>query len=103
MGILVVDVTNFPNGLSLSNFVITVKGCIKEIVKQTISIDLNEVTIYRVWNIAYFYASQTAYNNSAQPFEQKMFTIDLNAAQLTDIFTHIYNNLKSIYPSGVDC
>lgn len=99
MGVLVADQKTFPNGLILSNFVLTIKGTITSIEK--IKIDDN-TTIYRARFNIYYYVNEDAYNNHGY-LSIECGSIDLTAAQVSgDIFAIIYTSIKAGYNQTTD-
>lgn len=97
MAITVVQEKTFSNGLTLANFVISCRGNLLTFRK------LDDGT-YQIQYSIYYYATSAAYAAGAGPIQDEARTIILTAANLNNnIFTHIYNNLKSIYPSAADC
>lgn len=93
MAILVEDEKTFSNGITLNNFVATLAGSIERIQK---GINNNGNVIYRVrYNIHYF-GSVDAYNNKLAEFwteDKTLETEDITG----DIFTKLYNDIKSNY------
>lgn len=97
MGIVILQEKTFNNGLTLANFVITLRGSLNEFRK------LQDGT-YQIQYTTYYYATLTAYNNSASPLQDEANTIILTAEQLNgNIFTHIYDQLKLTWPGATDC
>ena len=96
MGILVADEKKFNNGLVLSGFVITVKGCIMEVLK------IPSTTIYRVFYKVYYYLNQNAYNAGNEHIETELKHLDVEGDISGSIFTLIYNNIKSGYSNTTD-
>ena len=99
MGLLVADSKTFPNGLTLTNFVISLKGNIIEINKIT-AYDQNQNMVY-IWDVSYrmfYYADQTAYTTKKEPIYQERGNLNLTESQLdSNIYTLIFNNLKANY------
>ena len=96
MGILVADSKTFSNGLVLVNFVVSVKGCVMEVTK------IQSTTIYRIFYKVYFYLSQDTYNANNEPLETEMKHLDVQGDISSNIFTLIYNNIKSGYTNTTD-
>ena len=95
MGILVADEKKFNNGLALSNFVVSVKGCM-EVTK------IHPLTTYRIFYKVYYYLSQSAYDSNNEPLETEMKHLDVQGDISSNIFTLIYNNIKSGYNDTTD-
>ena len=96
MGILVADEKKFNNGLVLSGFVVSVKGCIMEVTK------IQSTTIYRIFYKVHYYISQDTYNAGNEPLETEMKHFDIEGSISDNIFTLIYNNIKSGYNDTTD-
>ncbi len=97
MGVVVLQEKTFNNGLTLANFVISLRGDIIRLSKLPDS-------TYQVQYSMYYYATLTAYNNSASPLQDESGTIILTAEQLNgNIFTQIYGQLKAQYQGATDC
>jgi len=103
MGVLVADSKTFNIGLTLTNFVISIKGCFRGAEKTTVLLD-PLTTRYRVWYNAYYYANQAAYNANAAHIEQSHHELDLTAEQIaaTPMFDLIYADIKSRFTSTTD-
>jgi hypothetical protein len=96
MAIIVVQEKTFSNGLTLTNFVISCRGKLTTFLKI-------ETGDYQIQYGIYYYATQAAYAAGAAPIQSEAKTIILTAGQLdSNIFTHIYNELKTTYPGTVD-
>ena len=96
MGILVADEKKFNNGLVLSDFVMSVKGCIMEVLK------IPTTTIYRIFYKVYYYLNQNAYNAGNEHIETEMKHLDIVGDISGSIFNLIYNNIKSDYNNTSD-
>ena len=96
MGILVADEKKFNNGLVLSDFVMSVKGCIMEVLK------IQSTTIYRVFYKVYYYLNQNAYVAGNEHIETELKHLDVEGDISGSIFTLIYNNIKSEYLNTTD-
>jgi len=103
MGVLVADSKTFSVGLTLTNFVISIKGTFRGVEKTQISLD-PLVVKYRVWYNAYYYASQSAYQSDAANLEQTFHELDLTPEQIaaTPVFDLIYADIKSRFTSTTD-
>ena len=99
MGILVADNKTFNNGLTLNNFVISIKGSLRGLEKRTIYDDNGTPsTLYVIFYTAYYYANEAAYNNKACYLDSMSETIDLTEEQITtNIFARIYERISSNY------
>ena len=95
MGILVADEKKFNNGLVLNNFVMSVKGCIMEVLK------IPSTTIYRIFYKVYYYLNQNAYNAGNDHIETEMKHLDVQG-DISNIFNLIYNNIKADYNNTTD-
>ena len=95
MGILVADEKKFNNGLVLSDFVMSVKGCIMEVLK------IPSTTIYRIFYKVYYYLNQNAYNAGNDHIETEMKHLDVQG-DISNIFNLIYNNIKADYNNTTD-
>ena len=95
MAIEVQDEKTFSNGITLENWVATLAGSIERIQK---GISNTGAVIYRVrYNIHYF-GSVEAYNNRLAEFWTEDKTLEIAAEDITgDIWTKIYNDIKSNY------
>lgn len=108
MGVLIGDSKTFDNGLTLSNFVISINGIHRNVEKTKIITDEKTenptVTIvYRTWYLCKYYASETAYNNSAEPIYTSFHELDMTASQLnSNVFDIIYASIKSNYSTTTD-
>ena len=83
MGILIADEKKFNNGLVLSDFVMSVKGCIMEVLK------IPSTTIYRIFYKVYYYLNQNAYNAGNDHIETEMKHLDVQG-DISNIFNLIY-------------
>ena len=99
MGILVADSKTFNNGLTLNNFVISVKGSLRGIEKRIIYDDNGTPsTLYVIFYTAYYYATEAAYNSKACYLDSISDTISLTDEQITtNIFARIYEQISSNY------
>jgi hypothetical protein len=100
MGLLVQDEKKFNNGLTLSNFVISVRGCIGSIVKINRYNDANQTWghVYRVSFNMYYFASQEAYSNNANWLDCTSEIIELTEEQINlDLFAEIYAHISTSY------
>ena len=104
MGLLVADNKTFNNGLTLSNFVISIRGSLRGVEKvRTVDSDGNAATAYRTFYTIYYYASSAAYTAGNSWMDSESGTLDLTEAQAgSDIWSTIYNNIKSGYTSTTD-
>ena len=95
MGILVGDTKTFSSGISLTGWVATIKGSIRDIQKLNVS----DSVIYRIYYRVFFYANQLAYVNKATPLESEVVeTVDITEEQLgTNLFQIIYGKIGSVY------
>ena len=100
MAIEIEDEKTFPNGITLEHFVATLAGSIERIQK---GISNNGDVIYRVrYNIHYF-GSVAAYNTRLAEFWTEDKTLEITAENITgDIWTKIYNDIKSNYNVCID-
>jgi hypothetical protein len=96
MGILVADEKTFTNGLILSNFVVSVKGCVMELTK------IPSTTTYRIFYKIYYYLNQNAYDSNSAYIQVEMKHLDVQGDISSNIFTLIYNNIKSEYTNTTD-
>jgi len=110
MGILIGDTITLQTGLTLSNTVLSIKGEITNIQKQT-RYDFNGTAIpnstyYRVFYITYLWANEAAYSSSPQlPVLQtsNSLYIDLSPSEITgDIYSLIYDAIKANYQNTSD-
>lgn len=98
MGVLVADQKTFNNGLTLSNFVITIRGNIFSCRK----VENSSPTAYRLQYEMLYYASQAAYeSNNALPISIEAGSLDITDLNV-NIYTAIYNNIKASYVSYTD-
>jgi hypothetical protein len=96
MGILVGDEKTFSNGLTLSNFVVTVKGTLRGLEKKSIIDETGTKIIYRVYYTLYYYANQASYQNSCNYLDTMSECMDLNEAEIINgIFIKIYEYISS--------
>ena len=104
MGVLVADSKTFSNGLSLTNWVASIKGRFRGVEKTLIYDEQNNATaVYRVFYTVFYYASQTAYAGVCDPISQDSHQLDLTEAQASgDIFAAIYNDIKGNYSNTTD-
>ena len=101
MGILVADEKKFNSGLVLSNFVVSVKGCIMEVTKMPFTTP--HISTYRIFYKVYYYLSQSAYDSNSEPLETEVKHLDIEEGNISsNIFTLIYNNIKSEYNDTTD-
>ena len=96
MGILVADEKKINNGLVLVNFVVSVKGCVMEVTK------IQSTTIYRIFYKVYYYLSQSAYDSNNEHIQVEMKHLDVQGDISDNIFTLIYNKIKSEYNDTTD-
>lgn len=97
MAITVVQEKAFGIGLNLTNFVISCRGRLNCWIKK-------DDGTYQIQYSIYYYATEAAYNAGAAPIQDESRTIILTSAQLdSNIFNHIYNELKGLYPGASDC
>ena len=96
MGILVADEKKFNNGLVLSDFVMSVKGCIMEVLK------IPSTTIYRIFYKVYYYLNQNAYNAGNDHIEIEIKHLDIQGDISGSIFNLIYEDIKSNYNNCTD-
>lgn len=96
MGILIADSKTFNNGLTLSNFVVSVRGSIMEVTKMPFT------TTYRIFYKVYYYLSQDTYNANSEHIQVEMKHLDIEGDISSNIFTLIYNNIKSGYNDTTD-
>ena len=99
MGVLVADNLKFNIGLTLNNFVITIRGNLRMIEKSWNS----EGLIYKTYYRMLFYASQAAYESNDAWLQEQNDMLILTAEQIKgNIFTHIYDHIKTLYNSTSD-
>lgn len=100
MGVLVSDELKFNIGLTLHNFVITIRGNLNMIEKARSSEGLS---VYRTYYRMLFYASQASYQNNDAWLQEQNEVLILSAEQINgNIFTHIYDHIKSSYNNTSD-
>jgi len=99
MGLLVADSKTFNNGLTLSNFVISIRGSLRGIEKTNIvDGNGNAATVYRSFYTIYYYASAVAYAAGSCWMDSESCTLDLTEAQASgDIFAAVYADIASKY------
>ena len=99
MGILVADNKTFNNGLTLNNFVISIKGSLRGLEKRIIYDDNGTPsTSYVIFYTAYYYTTEAAYNSKACYLDSISDTISLTDEQITtNIFARIYEQISSNY------
>jgi hypothetical protein len=108
MGVLVADEKTFANGLTLSNFCISIRGKFRGVEKTILSAvgedhTITYTTVYRVWYNAYFFANQTSYDANSQPIEETFEQLDFTESQVSgNLFIAIYDRIKSNYSSTID-
>jgi hypothetical protein len=100
MGIQIADSITFKNGLTLSNTILTIKGQILRINS------IQSGASFRVFYSTYQFASNDAYSASPQSEPLQICNdlyIDLSPSQINgDIYTAIYDNIKSSYQTTSD-
>jgi len=104
MGFIVADSITLPNGLSVSNFVVSIGGRYNLYKMKFLNPTTNVLsTTYQLEYSIIYYASQTAYENNI-PFQTDgLLRMTIDPSLITgDIFTIIYNNLKGKYTNFVD-
>jgi hypothetical protein len=110
MGILIADTITLQTGLSLSNTVLSIKGQITNIQKQqqydSTGVIIPDSSYYRVFYTTYLWANEAAYSSNPQlpvlQMNNNLF-IDLSPSQITgDIYSLIYNSIKSNYQNATD-
>jgi len=100
MGVQVADSKTFANGLTLENWVCSVKGTINHIEK---GVSATGATIYRVRYDIHYYANLTAYNNNSSEIWVDAKTLEVPEAEISgDIWTKIYNAIKANYNACTD-
>ena len=91
MGILSQDEKAFSNGLTLTAWVATVRGSIREV--QKIS-----STSFRLSYRVFYYANQQAYSDNKSPIDDEVKQLDISDQQINgDLFALIYQHISSSY------
>lgn len=100
MGILVQDDRKFANGLTINNFVITIRGNIR-MIEKIVCVDSS--VVFKVHYVLLYYANQAAYENNDEYLLQENGVLNLATEQISgSIFTLIYDNIKEFYNNCSD-
>lgn len=101
MGILIPDLQTIPElSFALSGFIISFQGCFT--VHKTIASPPNFVIfVTATW---YLFPNQTAYDNHQVLYSHELAPLYISQEQYNgNIMALLYNELKKVYPTAVDC
>ena len=95
MGLEIADVKLFGNGISLTDWVCSIKGVIERIEK---GISNEGTAIYRVRYNIYYFANLQSYQNKLSEIWVDAKTLELTENNISgDIWTKIYDDIRSNY------
>jgi hypothetical protein len=96
MGILIGDSITFTNGLSASN-------CYCSFYNNTINIEKNESSNYNISGSACIWVSKNFRDQNSPILDRVNIGVTITSSQLdTNVYTHLYNSLKSMYTNATD-